>query len=84
MSDAAPTGPVPFLAFLQRGADAGGFGTEDVLAALLPLFEQVAQAHQLNQVAPLDGLAALRIEETAMRVDPRLLVSIDCTAPHTP
>ncbi len=75
MSAAAPTGPVPFLAFLQRGADAGGFGTEDVLAALLPLFEQVAQAHQLNQVAPLDGLAALRIEETAMRVDPATLRS---------
>lgn len=68
MSDAAAHSP--FLAFLQRAADAGGFGTDDVLAAVLPLFEQVMQAHQEQRVAPLDGLAALRVEDTILQVDP--------------
>lgn len=65
--------PPPFLAFLKRGAEAGGFGTDDVLAALLPLFEQVAAAHQQQRVAPLDGIAALRVEDTVLAVDPAAL-----------
>src|SRR5687767_8249746 len=68
MSDAPA--PAPFLVFLRRAADAGGFGTDDVLAAVLPLLEQVAQAHQNQRVAPLDGLAALRVEDTVLTVDP--------------
>ncbi len=60
--------PAPFLAFLKRGADAGGFGTDDVLAALLPLFEQVAQAHQQQLVAPLDGIAELHVEESVLKI----------------
>ena len=42
----------PFLAFLRAGIDAGGFATDDVLAALLPLIDQVAAAHQRGLVAP--------------------------------
>lgn len=68
MGDVSPT--PPFLTFLKRGVEAGGFGTEDVLAALLPLFEQVAQAHQLGRVAPLDGPDQIKLDETALRLDP--------------
>ncbi|MES2696494.1 MAG: DNA helicase, partial [Verrucomicrobiota bacterium] len=71
MSDALT--PAPFLAFLKRGSDAGGFGTDDVLAALLPLFEQVAAAHQQGSVAPLDGVAELKVEDTVVKLDPAAL-----------
>jgi len=57
----------PFREFLQRGGEAGGFGTDDVLSAVLPLFEEVNQAHQGGQVVSLDGGAALLIEETRLR-----------------
>ena len=40
----------------------GGFSTEDALAAWLPLARQVAQAHAVGKVAPLDGVEALRVE----------------------
>jgi predicted DNA-binding WGR domain protein len=71
MSDAPAPTPVPaaFLAFLRRGSKAGGFGTDDVLAALLPLFDQLAQAHQQGFVGPLDGVAHLRVADTTVTVD---------------
>jgi len=53
-----------FAAFLQRGLEAGGFGTDDVLAAILPLLDQVAQVHERGLVAPLDGATALHVEHT--------------------
>ena len=58
-----------FLAFLRRGNEAGGFATDDVLAAVLPLLDQVAAAHEQGNVAPLDGVAAVRVEEGGLRVD---------------
>ncbi|MBE2213010.1 MAG: WGR domain-containing protein [Opitutaceae bacterium] len=63
----SPTAPAPresFAAFLQRGLEAGGFGTDDVLAAILPLLDQVARVHERGLVAPLDGVAALHVEHT--------------------
>jgi hypothetical protein len=65
----APLEPPPFLAFLRRGMEAGGLSTDDTLAALLPLFSQVAEAHQRGEVAPLDGIAKLRVQETRLAVD---------------
>jgi hypothetical protein len=59
----------PFLKFLRRGTEAGGFGTDDVLAALLPLFDQLAQAHQQGLVGPLDGVERLRVTESLVTVD---------------
>ncbi|HEV2692565.1 MAG TPA: AAA domain-containing protein [Verrucomicrobiae bacterium] len=49
----------PFLRLLAKG----GFATDDVLSALLPLMRQVAVTHQTGMVAPLDGLAALETNE---------------------
>jgi len=53
----------PFLSFLEAGAAKGGFETDDILSALLPLMNQVASVHQAGLVAPLDGLQDLAIAE---------------------
>jgi hypothetical protein len=47
----------PFLDFLEAGVGRGGFETDDVLAALLPLMKQVLAAHD----------AGLRVPFTASR-----------------
>ncbi|HSU54239.1 MAG TPA: DNA helicase, partial [Candidatus Dormibacteraeota bacterium] len=60
MSDIAE---IPFLKFLADGNSKGGFETDDVLAALLPLMKQTKAAHDAGMVAPLDGLNELFISE---------------------
>ena len=52
-----------FLSFLEAGLARGGFETDDLLAAMLPLMRQVQIAHATGQVAPLDGLAHLTVAE---------------------
>ena len=49
----------PFLQLLRRG-EGVGFQTDDVLAAVIPLFRQVAAWHEQSLVAPLHGLADAR------------------------
>src|SRR4051812_37379289 len=61
--------PVPsFVEFLRRGCDAGGFGTDDVIGAFLPLLKQVAEAHQNGLVAPLDGPAGLHVDDIRLQI----------------
>jgi predicted DNA-binding WGR domain protein len=60
VNDSAET---PFLKFLEAGVAKGGFETDDVLAALLPLMKQVQAAHETGLVAPLDGLEHLTLTE---------------------
>ena len=52
-----------FLKFLEAGVARGGFETDDALAALLPLMQQVRSAHEAGLVAPLMGLADLLVTE---------------------
>jgi predicted DNA-binding WGR domain protein len=52
-----------FLGFLKGGIARGGFETDDVLAALVPLMKQVLIAHDAGLVAPLRGLLDLRCTE---------------------
>ncbi len=52
----------PFQQFLERG-EGVGFQTDDVLAAVLPLFRQAAAWHEQALVAPLSGLTALAVDE---------------------
>ncbi|HWA24476.1 MAG TPA: WGR domain-containing protein [Lacunisphaera sp.] len=59
-----------FQAFLQRGDAGGGFGTDDILAAVLPLFEEVNEAHQRGQVVTLNGGSALVVDGTRLRLPP--------------
>ncbi len=53
----------PFLKFLEAGEAKGGFETDDVLAAVLPLMKQVLAAHEAGLVAPLDGIQDLFLAE---------------------
>ncbi|HET6881604.1 MAG TPA: DUF4011 domain-containing protein, partial [Pirellulales bacterium] len=52
-----------FLDFFHDRQAAGGFSTEDALAAWLPLARQVVETHLRGQVAPLAGLDALQVAE---------------------
>ncbi|MEO8354079.1 MAG: DUF4011 domain-containing protein, partial [Chthoniobacteraceae bacterium] len=59
----------PFLQLLQRG-EGVGFQSDDVLAAVLPLFRQVAAWHEEQTVAPLHGLGAVIVDDAgALRCD---------------
>ncbi|MGN6385745.1 MAG: AAA domain-containing protein [Verrucomicrobiota bacterium] len=60
MTDSVET---PFLQFLANGIESGGFETDDVLAAMLPLLKQVSALHQQNLVAPLIGVEHLYLGE---------------------
>jgi hypothetical protein len=53
----------PFIEFLEAGVAKGGFETDDVLSALLPLTKQVLAAHAAGMVAPLDGIQDLSLNE---------------------
>ncbi len=52
----------PFLKLLHRG-EGVGFQVDDVLAAVLPLFRQVAAWHEQALVAPFHGLAAIAVDK---------------------
>ena len=52
-----------FTTFLQQGIDRGGFETEDVLAAVLPLMREVLAIHERGRVAPLGGLASISVTD---------------------
>lgn len=52
-----------FTTFLAIGIERGGFETEDVLAAVLPLMREVLAIHERGDVAPLRGLSGLRVIE---------------------
>jgi predicted DNA-binding WGR domain protein len=53
----------PFEQFLEAGLAKGGFETDDVLAALLPLMQQVREVHEAGRVAPLNGLENIQVTE---------------------
>lgn len=52
-----------FTAFLTRGFEHGGFETEDVLAAVLPLMREVVAVHATGLVAPLRGITAICVHD---------------------
>src|SRR5450830_969222 len=50
-----------FTTFLTWGDERGGFETDDVLAAVLPLMREVQALHEAANVAPLRGVGAIRV-----------------------
>ncbi len=60
MSDSAPSA---FHKLLDNSRIRGGFETDDLVAALLPLLRRVQSAHEGGLVAPLRGLSALLVDE---------------------
>ncbi len=55
-----------FLQFLEHGNEQGEWQTDDILAALLPLFDQVLLSHDEDLVAPLDGLSQLNVSHNSV------------------
>ena len=55
--------PLPFIEFLQRGSEAGGLQTDDVLTAMLPLMRRIASLHERSRVAHLRGPATIVANE---------------------
>lgn len=53
-----------------RAVERGGLPVDDVLALLLPLVEQVREAHERGLVAPLRGLDLLHVADHAIGFDP--------------
>jgi predicted DNA-binding WGR domain protein len=51
-----------FHDLLAKIEEEGGFSTDDVLAAILPLMYQTQQVHQLNLAAPLNGIDHLTVK----------------------
>src|SRR5262245_12694926 len=52
-----------FFDLLARWRSAKSIGTDDLVAAVLPLFEQVRSQHEQGHVGPLDGVDALQLHE---------------------
>jgi len=52
--------------FLKDGVDRGGFETDDVLAAVLPLMREVLERHDEGQVAPLVGNESLKVSHNVL------------------
>jgi len=50
-----------FRDFQTAGEENGGFETDDALSALLPLMQEVLQAHDRGMVAPLESLDDLKV-----------------------
>ena len=59
--NAEPRDEGRFHDLLHAWREADSCGTDDVLGAVLPLIEQVAALHEAGQIAPLDGIDALRV-----------------------
>ena len=52
-----------FVTFLHQGIEQGGFETEDILAAVLPLMREVLAFHETGRVAPLRGVTSIEVRE---------------------
>ncbi len=61
LEDGAQEDARTFRDLLAGWREAASAGTEDVLGAALPLIEQVAALHEQGQIAPLNGVDALRV-----------------------
>lgn len=55
-----------FLPFLRDRLQQSGFATEDVLACWLPLARQVIATHAAGNVAPLDGVQRLHVQQDVL------------------
>jgi len=65
-----------FHQFLETAFDNGNYATDDVIAFVMPLFEEVLSFHEINLVGPFENEEALFL--TASRID------IDESFAHVP
>lgn len=58
-----------FKTFLIDAFDQGQYATDDIVAFVIPLFEEVLSFHEANEVAPFDHEDALFITEKRLDID---------------
>lgn len=61
-----------FRQFLETAFDNGSYATDDVIAFVMPLFEEVLGFHEARQVAPFDNSMALFITDRRVDIDESL------------
>ncbi|MES2777959.1 MAG: AAA domain-containing protein [Bacteroidota bacterium] len=61
-----------FHDFLENAFDNGHYATDDVIAFVMPLFEEVLSFHESNLVAPFENEKALFITENRLDIDEHL------------
>ncbi len=64
-----------FHQFLETAFDNGNYATDDVIAFVLPLFEEVVNFHEINKVAPFEKETALFITGNRIDIDEMLVLS---------
>jgi superfamily I DNA and/or RNA helicase/predicted DNA-binding WGR domain protein len=67
---------VYFNQFLNTAFDNGNYATDDVIAFVLPLFEEVLTFHEAGQVAPFQNENALFISDGKLDIDEALIQRI--------
>jgi superfamily I DNA and/or RNA helicase/predicted DNA-binding WGR domain protein len=55
--------------FLETAFDNGNYATDDVIAFVMPLFEEVLSFHEANLVAPFENSDALFITDNSIDID---------------
>ncbi|KLT67530.1 AAA domain-containing protein [Pedobacter sp. BMA] len=63
---------ITFKTFLNTAFDKGQYATDDIIAFVTPLFEEVLSFHENNQVAPFYNDDAIFITEAAIDIDENL------------
>jgi hypothetical protein len=58
-----------FHQFLETAFDNGNYATDDVIAFVLPLFEEVVSFHEISKVAPFNNEQALFITDNRIDID---------------
>lgn len=67
-----PTDRIYFKQFLRTAWDNGDYTTDDVIAFVLPLFQEVCSLHELGRVAPFGKEEALFVTDHALDIDEQL------------
>jgi predicted DNA-binding WGR domain protein len=67
-----PTDRIYFRKFLRTAWENGNYTTDDVIAFVLPLFQEVCSLHEMGLVAPIGKEEALFLTERALDFDQQL------------
>ncbi|HRG90248.1 MAG TPA: DUF4011 domain-containing protein, partial [Chitinophagales bacterium] len=68
------TNSISFLQFLDEANAKGGFHNDDIVAIVLPLFEEVLTFHESGKVAPLQSLQHILITNDKLDIDERFIL----------
>ena len=73
------TQKIYFHRFLETAFDNGNYATDDVIAFVMPLFEEVLSFHEASLVAPFEKEEALFITDNRLDIDEQFFKStIQC------